>query len=139
MWANGYPLNCCTRYLAFQHLMSADVCVSRCRWWLHSKTLDTFVRSWPRLTSLPLSLQVYTEEEAVQSWWEESMRLLADFHFVDMLLSYDRDAMSEDVVAKVGRQGIIPHQCWCQYLAEHLCGSRPCIWAGRCDIQMLFQ
>lgn len=45
--------------------------------------------------------QVTTEADAVGAWWDESVRLLADFHFVDMLLSYDRDGMSDDVVAKV--------------------------------------
>ncbi len=54
-------------------------------------------------------MQVFTEEDAVQAWWDESVRLLADFHFVDMLLSYDREAMSDDVIAKVGVMGAV---CW---------------------------
>lgn len=37
------------------------------------------------------------------AWWGESLKLLTDFHFLDMLLGYDKDSMTDEVAAQVGR------------------------------------
>jgi dynein heavy chain, axonemal len=34
-------------------------------------------------------------------FWEESMKVVSDFHFLDNLLNYDKDAMSEDVISQI--------------------------------------
>ncbi|EFJ51362.1 dynein heavy chain [Volvox carteri f. nagariensis] len=36
-----------------------------------------------------------------EAWWAESIKLLADFHFLDMLLGYDKDAMTPEICAQV--------------------------------------
>ena len=39
---------------------------------------------------------------AGEVWWAESLKLLTDFHFLEMLLGYDKDSMTGDVAAQVG-------------------------------------
>lgn len=39
----------------------------------------------------------------MQAWWEESIRVLGDFHFLDALLLYDKDAMTEEMTLEVCR------------------------------------
>lgn len=42
----------------------------------------------------------------VQAWWEESIRVLGDFHFLDALLSFDKDAMTHAMTAQVWDKGL---------------------------------
>jgi dynein heavy chain len=44
----------------------------------------------------------------LQAWWEESIRVLGDFHFLEYLLGYDKDAMTPDMVAQVSRVALSP-------------------------------
>ncbi len=42
------------------------------------------------------------EDPAVsEAWWAESLHLLADFHFLDMLVGYDKDGMTDQVAVRV--------------------------------------
>ena len=38
---------------------------------------------------------------STQAFWEESIHVLSDFHFLDNLLSYDKDSISPEVAAQV--------------------------------------
>ena len=55
------------------------------------------------------------EEQGTQAWWDESIRMLGDFHFLDKLVGYDRDSMTDEVMNQIKVRkvagGHAPGQC----------------------------
>lgn len=40
-----------------------------------------------------------------QAWWDESIRVLGSFHFLDSLLEYDKDGMTPQMAEQVRSLG----------------------------------
>lgn len=56
------------------------------------------------LGALPLAIRQgrrLNAEDRAARFWEESMKVVSDFHFLESLFNYDKDAMTEDIIVQI--------------------------------------
>lgn len=45
--------------------------------------------------------KIKDEDVLIKAWWDESIRVLGSFHFLDSLMTYDKDSMTPEMAAQV--------------------------------------